>query len=298
MKKIDSHVIEIENVDELIQQTISSFYKDPTVAFKMKQLAMTNEEILLHFATLVNYQESQIQGQACIDAKKCLHDGSHYLVEIDRDDQGRIQRLIKPCPMIEKDIKTLESLVHLEYDSEVNHPDSFDQLGERKVLTKLYFYLGQVLEEEIKQNLYLHGPHQSGKSYALAVFAYRYALHQKGKIAFIKTHEWLQKLLSLRQSDLSRFEKEMMKLKQLDLLILDELGASDLDEESRDGILIPLLNDRLKTKKITMITSVFSIKELNNVFKKFPSWEPRVRELVSLIQANTMIIELPANYTF
>jgi DNA replication protein DnaC len=298
MKKIDSHVIDMENVDDLIQQTIASFYQDPIVSFKMKQLAITDQEIHLHFATLVNYQQSQIQGQACLNAKKCLHEGSHYLVDIERDEQGRIQRLIKPCPMIEKDIEALDSLVYLEYDGQVNQSESFDQLGERKVLSKLFFYLAQVMEEETRQNLFLHGPHQTGKSFALAVFAYRYALHQKGKIAFIKTHEWLQKLVLMRQSDLGRFDKEMTKLKNLDILILDELGASDLDEDARDAILIPLLNERLKAKKITMINSVFSLRELVNVFKKFPSWEPRVRELISLIQANATVIELSANYTF
>jgi hypothetical protein len=45
-----------------------------------------------------------------------------------------------------------------------------------------------------------------------------------------------------------------------------------------------------------MISSVFAPSDLIDLFKKYPSWLPRVKELISLIEAQAKIIELPATF--
>jgi len=296
MNKITVNDLHIDKVDELIEATIAKLYQDPFVQRKIDQLKITDSEVHTHLATLLRFQEEQQDVQRCVAANACVKKSSHYILDIDRDEGGHVRRLIKPCPMTEKQLSAQQYLIHLDYDQAIDHPEAFANLKQRRVLSELHVYLTKALSKTPGQNLYLFGPHNAGKTYALAVFAYKYALNELGTIALIKTHTWLEKLLSFKQYDGSLFQKELDALSQVDILILDELGAKDLDEVSRDQILIPLLSERLKLRKKTMISSVFSLKELVDIFKKYPSWLPRVKELISLIENQAKVIELPPTF--
>lgn len=296
MNKINISDIHIDKVDSLIEEAITKLYQDPFVQKKIESLKITDREIHTHLATLLRFQEDQREVQKCFEENGCVKKSNHYILDIERDEGGHLGRIIKPCPLIEKKLSAQQYLIQFDYEQLVEHPDLFNNLSQRRVLADLHTYLKKALAKSTGQNLYLHGPHNSGKTYALAVFAYKYAINELGTIALIKTHHWLEKLLNFKQQDSVLFQKEFDKIAQLDILILDELGAKDLDEVSRDAILIPLLSERLKQKKKTMINSVFSLKELIDIFKKYPSWLPRVKELISLIEAQAKVIELPATF--
>jgi DNA replication protein DnaC len=296
MNKVKIENIHIDQVDTLIEEAINQLNKDPRVQKKIESLTITNNELHVHLATMLRYQEDQKDVAACVAANQCVKKTNHYLMDIERDEGGHLLRVIKPCPLIEKSLSAQQFLIHFDYDQEFMQPQLFENLKERKAISELFLYLLKVSNKSTTQNLYVYGPHNSGKTYALAVFAYKYALNEFGTIALIKTHHWLEKLLAMKTQDAYFFQKELDKLSQLDVLILDELGAKDLDEVSRDSILIPLLTERLKLKKKTMISSVFAPSELLDLFKKYPSWLPRVKELIALIEAQAKIIELPATY--
>lgn len=296
MNKVKIENLHIDQVDTLIEEAIDQLNQDPLVQKKIKSLSITNQELHIHLATMLRYQEDQKDVALCIEANQCVKKSNHYLMDIERDEGGHLLRVIKPCPLIEKSLSAQQFLIHFDYDQAVMQPQLFEHLKERKAISELFLYLLKVNNKSTSQNLYVYGPHNSGKTYALAVFAYKYALNEFGTIALIKTHTWLEKLSAMKNEDGYFFQKEFDKLAQLDVLILDELGAKDLDEVSRDSILIPLLTERLKLKKKTMISSVFAPLDLIDLFKKYPSWLPRVKELISLIEAQAKIIELPATF--
>jgi DNA replication protein DnaC len=297
MKKITPPNISIENIDELIQSTIKSLYADSIVKKRIDALTMNEKEVQDHLATMLSFQKDQHDIETCITNNRCIKNGAHYIVDVERDAYGRIQRVIKPCPIVEKKLKVSQFLIYEDFPESLKDLQLFDDIEKRVGRKDLVRYLIKVFNGQETNGLYLLGPHNTGKSFSLATFAYKYASNELGSIGFIDIHEFIQKLVYTKQNDEQRFQRDLEKLIQLDILILDALGSKDLDDQGRDLVLIPLLNERLKLNKITMMTSIFPIRELEVVFRKYPSSVPRLKELTSLIQASMKVIELPASYS-
>ena len=297
MKKITPPNLSIENIDELIRSTIESLYADPLVKKRIDLLTMNEKEIQDHLATMLSFQKDQHDIQTCIVNDRCMKNGAHYIVDVERDVYGRIQRVIKPCPIVEKKLKVNQFLIYEDFPDLLKDLSLFEDIKKREGRKDLYQYLLKVLTGKERSGSYIVGPHNTGKSFSLATFAYKYASNELGTIGFIDVHELIQKLVHTKQNDEQRFQRDLEKLIQLDILILDALGSKDLDDQGRDLVLIPLLNERLKSNKTTMITSIFPIRELEVVFRKYPSSVPRLKELTSLIQASMKVIELPASYS-
>ena len=62
--------------------------------------------------------------------------------------------------------------------------------------------------------------------------------------------------------DNEAFERKVRGLKQIDILVLDDIGGESVTGWSRDEILLPLLDERMEKGKVTLFTSNYSWKEL------------------------------------
>ena len=67
---------------------------------------------------------------------------------------------------------------------------------------------------------------------------------------------------------LNDFKESMDYIKNVDLLLIDDLGAENLTAYNRDEILCPILQYRMDNHLTTFITSNFNINELNNHLSK------------------------------
>lgn len=114
--------------------------------------------------------------------------------------------------------------------------------------------------ENPQKGLYLYGQPGVGKTYLMAGITNRLA--KKGrKIAFVNVPKYLSELKMLFK-DAEAFDRKVRSLKRIDILVLDDIGGESVTAWSRDEILLPLLDERMEKGKITLFTSNYSMKEL------------------------------------
>ncbi len=111
------------------------------------------------------------------------------------------------------------------------------------------------------KGLFLHGNFGCGKTYLIA--ATFNELSKKGyKTSIIFWPEFIRDMFSYD------FKDSVEYVKNVDLLLIDDLGAENLTAYNRDEILCPILQYRMDNHLTTFITSNFNINELNSHLSK------------------------------
>ena len=86
----------------------------------------------------------------------------------------------------------------------------------------------------------------------------------------------------------------MEYVKNVDLLLIDDLGAENLTAYNRDEILCPILQYRMDNKLTTFITSNLDIKELNNHLSTSKNGVEEIKagRIISRIEQLTVDMEM------
>src|SRR5699024_6831425 len=93
----------------------------------------------------------------------------------------------------------------------------------------------------------------------------------------------------------SQMEYVLRRLRNVPLLVLDDLGAESITSWSRDEILLSILNDRMENKHKILITSNYNpdlLVELYKVDQRGVSDEIRAKRLVDRIFSLTQPYEM------
>lgn len=119
--------------------------------------------------------------------------------------------------------------------------------------------LKNMSQDTITKGLYLYGNFSKGKTYTLAVIANELA--KKGLSSLLIYFPDL--VLDLKNAIGSpRFEELVNMLKDIDILMLDDLGSENITPWIRDEILGPVINYRLMDHKPLYISSNLNPEEL------------------------------------
>lgn len=112
--------------------------------------------------------------------------------------------------------------------------------------------LHQMKLKEKGQGLYLHGPYQIGKTYALAALANE--VSQLGySVLLTYFPDWCREIKSAMHD--GTLESKLQKMKTVDVLMLDDFGGEATSEWLRDEIIGPILQHRLLDRQWTFFTS-------------------------------------------
>lgn len=107
------------------------------------------------------------------------------------------------------------------------------------------------------KGLYLHGTFGCGKTYLISA-----AFNELAKKRITTEIVYLPELLRDLKSDFDSFADRIDYLENVDLLLIDDIGAEKVTEWSRDEILGTILQHRMNNYKTTFFTSNLSIEEL------------------------------------
>lgn len=126
--------------------------------------------------------------------------------------------------------------------------------------------VAHILKYNIQPNqkgFFLHGEMETGKTTLLA--GLMNSLAKKGKeIGFIHFPTYLIDLKSSFSTGANEYAME--KLMKVDYLLLDGIGEENITPWSRDEILLTILSYRLLNHMPTFFTSMYSYKDLENVY--------------------------------
>ena len=141
--------------------------------------------------------------------------------------------------------------------------------------------------KEGDKGLYLHGNFGCGKTYLIA--ASFNELAKKGyKTSIIFWPEFVRDMFS------NSFKESLDYVKNVDLLLIDDLGAENLTSYNRDEILCPILQYRMDNKLTTFITSNLDMKELHNHLSTSKSGVEEIKagRIISRIEMLTCDMEM------
>jgi primosomal protein DnaI len=140
--------------------------------------------------------------------------------------------------------------------------DDFDyERGKNKQLlqNKMRTFITKYKNGETVNGMYLYGKNNVGKTYCVSALATALMKHNIDVI--IAYYPDLVREFKSRVSNNS-LEEVVSKLKQIEVLILDDIGGEGTSVWVRDEILGPILQYRLLDKKPTFFTSNYPIKSL------------------------------------
>ncbi|CAM9138432.1 ATP-binding protein [Mycoplasma marinum] len=139
---------------------------------------------------------------------------------------------------------------------------NMEQTKER-VNFALYFkqYKKQIEDEQILKGFFLYGEMGIGKSFIAQAMAVSLAKSGQ-KVAFLNVAE----LVSIMKSKFKTgTESFVEKLKTVENLFLDDIGAETITTWFRDDMLLGILSTRMNNNKTTFFTSNYSFSELEKI---------------------------------
>ena len=114
------------------------------------------------------------------------------------------------------------------------------------------------------KGLYFYGGFGVGKTYLAACISNGFARNGK-TVAFINSSEFCNEMrMNWNQNDY--LQDAIRTLKNVDLLVVDDIGSEIVTNWVRDELLFPIFDDRMGNHKLTIFTSNYNYDELLNHF--------------------------------
>ena len=139
--------------------------------------------------------------------------------------------------------------------------EAIDYKIARGLVKQTMLELGQLRWVDKKQNIAFIGPSGAGKSYLAQALGHQ-ACRQGQRVIYVRLPKLLTALLQSRAD--GSYSKLLKKFEKTNVLILDDLGVSELRENERRDIL-EILEDRYGVAS-TIITSQLPIKDWHTYF--------------------------------
>ncbi len=108
------------------------------------------------------------------------------------------------------------------------------------------------------KGLYLHGSFGSGKTFLIAALLNELKIEKNASIEIV----YFQDLLRELKDNFDLLESKVRYLCNVDILLIDDIGAEKVTDWSRDEILGTILQARMNNKLTTFFTSNLTINEL------------------------------------
>ena len=139
------------------------------------------------------------------------------------------------------------------------------------------------------KGLYLYGNFGCGKTYLISAL-----FNELSKKRISSEIVYFPELLSSIKSDFDSYGDRMDYLENVDLLLIDDIGAEKVSEWSRDEILGTILNKRMNNYKTTFFTSNLDMDSLMHHFRmnNYSDDEMNARRIIERIKQLSEEMEL------
>ena len=137
------------------------------------------------------------------------------------------------------------------------------------------------------KGLYLHGNFGCGKTYILSA-----CFNEMKKRGFRTKIVYLPDLLRTIKGDFEAMNDIMDELCNIDILLIDDIGAEKVTDWGRDEILGTILQSRMNDHKTTFFTSNFTIKELEEHLSNKGVDKVKANRIIERIKQLTIDMEM------
>ncbi|QMS85551.1 primosomal protein DnaI [Candidatus Xianfuyuplasma coldseepsis] len=219
-----------------------------------------------HLGTFLNFKIEKDKCQDCEGIHTCKQD-TLGLEPVLRMEEGQVKSYYQECPFNQNRQQLLNQKANIDalympkmiYEASMDDYDFTRGENRTKIYNRLTNFVHKYMQGEHPKGLYLYGAYQQGKTYSLGALANE--LSKRGVQVIIAYYPDLVREFKSRIND-NTVETMIGKLKQIDVLMLDDIGGESQSAWIRDEILGPILQHRLLDEKPTFFTSNVSQKDL------------------------------------
>lgn len=268
--------IKIEsNVDvKQMARTVNDKYKDDAF-FKSQAIKLQKANETIDDVDLIDIIESMRLCLDCEGLHACKQKLNGYLLGYHNDSVNRVACKYRSALQQKEDY--FNKMVY----SSTDLPAVFKTFNDLDITSNRQAIVKEI--SNIKQNInqkgiLLSGSPGAGKTFIMETII-DYYLTNNYKVAYVSINDLILKLNTLYYSfnsdDKVEFNRLINKLKKVEYLFIDDLGAEKIDAFSRDDVLFPILDYRMKNQKLTYFTSNYSLAELKDHYQETSS---KIRE--------------------
>jgi primosomal protein DnaI len=275
-----------------------SVSKDAKLLEKLRLLGLDDKAIHENISLIADFQADQAICAACPGAKNCPKALTLSKVDLVYE-KPILSRRIIPC---EKN----DVFVDPQYNFVTPYRDFPDEwldhsrfsLPKTTRVAKVFMAFKKALNDPDHPWVYLTGESGVGKSFLLASFATGYAATGHS-VAFVNTPSRFDQLKEFSIKEKGTFDDLMVRLATSDLLIFDDFGKEFHSDYVRDHLLLPLLNIRSKAKQLTFFSSIYSLRDIQDLWSYNRLSREPAQKMVALLTSeldNGQAISVPNGF--
>lgn len=289
MEKINlKDFISVQDDEQIKKELFLEIKKDPIIYQRMLDIGLNEGDIFSNIAKISEYQEDYHYCQNCPGLDNCQKKNPHLELTLSYEN-GELVRQFSPCKRIRENIDKNKNYLYRDFDEDILD-SNIDFYEERRNVINAF---SKVITLNKNTWFYLYGPINSGKSFLAAHLAKTYIAKTNREVAFIDAINRIKELADLYFEDREKFDLEFNSLTKISLLIIDNFANEYHSDFIRDTILYPLLYQRYKNNKTTILVSDFALKDLNLLYaSKTRDGYLKSRQFVDLIKGKVQEFNL------
>lgn len=291
MEPLNINTDSIKKID--LMEEYNKALLDPVFAKLAKKLHKKDEE-LCNYTSFIETSASEYHN--CMECKNLTSCSNrikgHVYMPINVE--GNVNFEYKPCKYYNKMKKNTKFLNNITY---FNTPKDLQEASLSKIfktdknrfdailwINKFY---NEYKENIHQKGLYLNGNFGCGKTYIVGAL-FNDLAHEGYESAIVFWPEFL------RQAFYDDFKNKYEQIKQVPLLLIDDIGAENLTAWNRDEILCPLLQYRMEEELPTFFTSNLTIEQLEEHLSNSKTGVDKVKaaRIIARINQLTESIEM------
>lgn len=232
----------------------------------------------------------------CVGLPACKQPvkGHHPILE---PKLGRLKLAYEPCPF-EKRQMYRHNIKSFHMPKDILKADfsefDFDNVGRENAHEKALMFIHNYLQTKKGKGLYLYGPFGTGKTYMLSAIAG--ALGKMGVVCgLVYFPELIAEIKASFSDETNSSYEKIEQLKNIEVLMLDDIGSESMTSWMRDEVLGRILNYRMHQGLPTFFTSNLNYHQLQMHYsytQKGEVEEIKGARILERIKALTIPVEL------
>lgn len=279
-----------EKIEKELNKELEKSLKDPDFCALVKRCKIPKDVTLKNNMLLMDTVDELKNCKNCKGINMCKNKLEGHVLYPEYDDA--LKFIYMPCKFqkelekrkIEKE-KSINELASARMkDIDINDKN---RVGVIKWLKNFYDNFEKV---NTLKGLYLHGSFGSGKTYLIAALLNELEKSKNASIEIV----YFPELLRNMKEDFNLAQDKINYLENIDILLIDDIGAEKVTEWGRDEVLGTILQHRMNNKLTTFFTSNLTIEELENHLATTKNSEDKVkaRRIIERIKQLTEDMEL------
>lgn len=278
-----------QNFQKQKEESINELIKDPYIMKVLSDGQVGRDFIEENWVEFLDFQEDVQKCKDCMGLYQC-HKVSRGMKQAVHVENHHLKTVLVPCKYGKEILEKQNILSHITVSNVSDDLLLSDLKSIKDIMNKeLASTIDHFLSNTSKKGLFICGPSGCGKS-TLAGFLTRSLAKQGYHLGYVHFPTYL---IDLKNS-FNEFgnDNNIEELRNVDYLVIDDLGGENVTGWSRDEVLAAVLTYRNQNKKITLFTSQYTQDDLIKIYtlKKDAREKIKVERLLNTIFTMSMPI--------